>query len=203
MVEKKKPTGETAPVRKRRSPAKPATASLGEQIAGPDVAVDTPAGTPATLFDTAEASAKAVVPARKSKPEAPSVVPASLSAGERTLPPRAIPAQPGDFYGRAQAATASLRQVVAATTTATTTGALEVNGKVLDALQAQRDAVLDVWRSALAADTLSDAIRLQASGAQAACTQAATHWQEVAETTTRWLSAAFQPIQSAMTSRRP
>jgi hypothetical protein len=103
----------------------------------------------------------------------------------------------------AQAATASLRQVVAEATSASTIVALEVNNKVLDAWRAQSDAVLDLWRSALAADTLSDAVRLQATGARDAYVVAANHWKDVAETTTRFFGAAWKPLQSALTSRAP
>jgi len=104
-------------------------------------------------------------------------------------------------YATAQAASASLRRVVAEATAATTSGALEVNDKVLDAWRAQSDAILDVWRAALAADTLSDAARLQATGAREAYAAAASHWKDVAETTTRWFEDALKPFRSALTSR--
>ena len=86
-------------------------------------------------------------------------------------------------------------------TSVATNGALEVNDKVLDAWRAQSDAVLDLWRSALTADNLPDAVRLQASSAREAYVVAANHWKDVAESTTRWFGAAFNPLRSALTPR--
>lgn len=102
---------------------------------------------------------------------------------------------------KAQATTATLRSAVAETTTATTSTVLEVNGKLIDAMRAQSEAAFDLWRSTLSAGSLSEAVRLQTSGARQAYENAANHWKDVAETTTRWFSAAMKPMRSALTDR--
>jgi hypothetical protein len=120
-----------------------------------------------------------------------------------SAPALAAPAtdQAREAYERGQAATASFRHAVAETAAATTKGVLEVNAKVLDALRAQSDAALDLWRSALAAESFSEAVRVQTSGARQAYDSVAHHWKDVAETTNRWFGAAMRPIQSALSDR--
>ncbi len=103
-------------------------------------------------------------------------------------------------YARAQARSEELRQAVTETAAATSRGAIEVNGKVLDALRAQSDAAFDLWRSTLAADTVSDAIRAQTSGARQVYETAANQWKDVAESTGRWLTAAVKPMQQVWTA---
>jgi hypothetical protein len=106
-------------------------------------------------------------------------------------------------YAIAQTATAALRRVVAEATAATTSGALEVNDKVLDAWRAQSDAILDVWRKAITADNVPDAVRLHARGTQDAYAAAASQWKDVAETTTRWFEDALKPFRPARTRKAP
>ena len=84
---------------------------------------------------------------------------------------------------------------------ASTRGALELNGKVLDAVRAQSDATFELWRSTLTAGSFSEAVRAQASGARQLYETTATHWRDVAETTTRWLGSTVKPIQAAWTDR--
>src|SRR3954470_20756806 len=150
MAEQKKPTG--APVRKRKSAAKTASpvATVTEKAEAPAKASKrkTSETMAAPLFDAPTQVAPVDTPAPAlSKIAAPEVIQASVQA--------VAPARLADVgavketYARTQVATASLRQVVAETTTATTAGALEINDKVLDAFRAQSDAVLDLWRSAL------------------------------------------------------
>jgi hypothetical protein len=109
--------------------------------------------------------------------------------------------QARDTFERSQAASASFHHAVAETAAATTRGALEVNAKVLEALRAQSDAALDLWRSALTAESFSEAVRVQTSGARQAYDSVAHHWKDVAETTNRWLGAAMRPLQSALSDR--
>jgi len=104
--------------------------------------------------------------------------------------------QAREAYAQAQAISDQIRQKVAATATVTTRGAIDINAKMLAAWQAQSEIALDLWRQTLAAGSVSDAVRLQASGARQAYETAATHWKDVAETTTRWFSAAVKPFQS-------
>jgi hypothetical protein len=105
-------------------------------------------------------------------------------------------------HARIQTSNAALRNAVSETTTAATSTVLEVNGKVIDAVRAQSDAAIELWRSTMSAGSLSEVVRLQTSGARQAYETAANHWKDVAETTTRWFSAAIKPLQSALTDRR-
>jgi hypothetical protein len=206
MAEQKKPTSAGAPVRKRKSAAK--TASPAATVTG---RADVPAKAPkrkqaetkaAPLFDAPIEAANDAVPA----PVPPAIVapqakPAEVQAFAPLRLADAGETQARDAFARAQGATAALRQVVAESTTATTAGALEVNEKVLDAFRAQSEAVLDLWRSTLAADTLTEAVRVQTTGARDAYAVAASHWKDVAESTSRWFGAALKPFQSVLTNR--
>jgi hypothetical protein len=102
--------------------------------------------------------------------------------------------------GSATAPSGMLGHAVAETATAATTTVLEVNAKVLDAVRAQSDAAFELWRSTLAAGSLSEAMRVQTSGARQAYETAANHWKDMAETTTRWFASAMKPLHS--TDRR-
>ena len=106
-------------------------------------------------------------------------------------------AQSRESVDRARIAGGDLRLVVAETAQATTLGAMEVNGKVLDALRAQSDVALDLWRAALKTNSVSDAIALQASGTRQAYEIAARNWTDVAESARRWFGATVKPFQTA------
>lgn len=203
MAEQKKPTSAGAPVRKRKSAAKTASpaATVTEHAEIPAKASkrEKTESKAAPLFDAPFAAANDAVPA----PVPPTIMaPLARAAEVQAVAPlrlaNASETRARDAYARAQGATASLRQVVAETTSATTAGALEVNGKVLEAFRAQSDAVLEAWRSSLAADTFTEAVRLQATGARDAYAVAASHWKDVAESTTRWFGATLKPFQSVL-----
>jgi hypothetical protein len=108
--------------------------------------------------------------------------------------------QAREAYARARATSEQIRQTMTETATATTCGALEINGKVLDAWRAQSDVTIALWRQALAAGSVSEVIVLQANGARQIYETAATHWKDVAETTTRWIGASVKPLQAALTT---
>ena len=150
----------------------------------------------ASLFDVSmrpEAAAKAAGTRAASRA-------AEAAASAQTLAAAGAD-QAKETYERGQAATASFRHAVAETAAATTKGVLEVNAKVLEAWRAQSDAALDLWRLTLAAESFSDAVRVQTSGARQAYDSVAHHWKDVAETTNRWFGAAMRPIQSALSDR--
>jgi hypothetical protein len=105
-------------------------------------------------------------------------------------------AQARQTFKQARTTSESLRQAMAETAQATTLGALEVNAKVMEALQAQSDAALDLWRTALQANSLSDAISLQTSGARQVYETASSHWADVAESARRWFGATVKPLQA-------
>ncbi|HEV2559069.1 MAG TPA: phasin family protein [Microvirga sp.] len=104
-----------------------------------------------------------------------------------------------EAYARALAASAELRARAASTASATTQGAMELNGKVLEAWRVQGEIAIDLWRGTLQSRSLSDAVRLQTSGLRQAYESAVAHWRDVAEATTRLVgvtvpsSAAGEP----------
>lgn len=77
-------------------------------------------------------------------------------------------------------------------------GALEINNKILDALQAQGHAALDTWRRTLHAPQFSEAILAQTSGVREAYEAASTQWKDITETTARWVHKSLEPLQSAL-----
>lgn len=187
---------------------KNAEANAPERAAETAKPVSKAAEASAVLLETVEAIKSVAVRAADAAPEARPTVEtlnAVAAPGRAVAPARLFEAgteQARAVYSRAQATTTQLRDAVTETATATTRGALEVNDKVLDALRAQSDAAFDLWRSTLTAGSFAEAVRVQATGARAVYETAATHWRDVAETTTRWIGASMKPIQSAWTSPR-
>jgi hypothetical protein len=106
--------------------------------------------------------------------------------------------QARNVIGRARDTRESLQQAVTHSATAAAHGMLELNGKVIDLLRAQSDAAFELWRSALAAGSLSEAVRVQTSGLRQAYEATATHAKDVAETATRAIGDTVKPLQSAM-----
>jgi hypothetical protein len=95
----------------------------------------------------------------------------------------------------------TLRLAITEAATASSHGVLEVNDKMIDAFRAQSDVAIELWRSALSAGSLTEAIRVQADGARQAYETASAQWKDIAETTTRWIDRSVQPIQSVWSSR--
>nr|WP_245571773.1 phasin family protein [Microvirga subterranea] len=81
---------------------------------------------------------------------------------------------------------------------ATARGALEVHDKIIEALQAQSDAAIEVWESSLKAPHLSEAIRVQTNGARKAYETASAQWTDIATTTASWFHKSFEPFQTAL-----
>jgi hypothetical protein len=84
---------------------------------------------------------------------------------------------------------------------ASTRGALEVNGKVIEALRIQSEVALDLWQSTLKAGSVPEAMRLQTTGMRTAYETAAAQWKDIAATTTRWFGQSVEPIQAVWTHR--
>jgi hypothetical protein len=105
-------------------------------------------------------------------------------------------------YARAQETGDSFREAATASTAATTRGFLELNGKVIDLVRAQNDAALDLWRSTLAAGSLSEAIRVQTHGFKEAYEATAAGWKDIAETAGRLMGEAAKPLRSAFAQGR-
>jgi hypothetical protein len=105
-------------------------------------------------------------------------------------------------YARVQDTGDSIRQAVAQSTSATTRGLAEINGKLLDLIRAQNDATIDLWRSTLSASSLSDAARAQTSGLRHVYEATAAQWKDIAETAGRVMGEAAKPLRSAFAQGR-
>jgi hypothetical protein len=96
----------------------------------------------------------------------------------------------------------ALRQAVRAAASVSAQGALEVNGKIIDALQSQSHVALDLWRTAIGAADLPQALQAQTSATREAYEAASAQWRDIAETTARWMTRSFEPLQSALRQGR-
>lgn len=77
-------------------------------------------------------------------------------------------------------------------------GALEVNGKIIEALHSQGHAAIELWRSALDNRDLQTAFKTQTQAAREAFETASAQWKDIAETTAQWMTKSFEPLQSAL-----
>ncbi|WP_134494145.1 phasin family protein [Microvirga pakistanensis] len=91
----------------------------------------------------------------------------------------------------------ALRQAVRETVAVSAKGALEVNDKIIQALQIQGHAALDLWRTAIDNSRLPDGLNAQTGAARQAFETASSQWKDVAETTARWMTRSVEPLQSA------
>jgi len=104
--------------------------------------------------------------------------------------------EPLAFSFRDQSET--LRQAVREAVAASAKGALEVNDKLIQALQIQGQATLDLWRTALDNARLPDGFNAQTGAARQAFETTSAQWKDVAETTARWMTKSIEPLQSAL-----
>lgn len=131
------------------------------------------------------------------------LVPPQVEAVETALqavqssPALAEPLQIADLPKRGEA----LQHAVSEAVVASAHGVLEVNDKIIDALQTQSTAALDLWRSAISAPHLTEAFRLQTNGTRHAYETASAQWRDIAETTARWLTRSVAPFQAVLTDR--
>jgi Tfp pilus assembly major pilin PilA len=93
---------------------------------------------------------------------------------------------------------AALRHAMREALVTSAQGALEVNGKIIDAWQVQSQAAIDLWRTAATAADLPQAYRAQKDAARQVYETASAQWRGVAETATHWASKSFEPLQSAL-----
>jgi len=194
-------TPETKP---ESSAPKPAEAARTAPTKAADVLMETVEAVKAAAVRAAEA-APAPAPTRPVAEAAPART-AEVPSPAQMVAPAARLLEAGTeqaraAYARAQSTTEQFRHAVTETAAASTRGALEVNGKVINAMRAQSDAAMELWRSTLTASSFAEAVRAQTSGTRQLYETAATHWRDVAETTTRWISASVMPMQSAWTDR--
>ena len=200
-----KTAAKTPVVKTRTAKAVASRATNSARVAAP---------TPAQAAIEAAAAAvapRAPAPAKAAEAVAPQAAPAVLaSAAAPSFAPQAVPApvaallqtgadQARDTFARMKASTESLRQAAAESATATSRGVIEVNEKLIEAARAQSDAAFELWRSALSANSVSEAIRIQSAGARQVYETATSQWKDIAEMTGRLFTASVKPIQSAWT----
>jgi len=92
----------------------------------------------------------------------------------------------------------TLRRAMRDAVAASAQGALEVNDKVIQALQIQGQAALDLWRTAIDNSRVPGGIDAQTGAARQAFETTSAQWKDVAETTARWMTRSFEPLQSAL-----
>jgi hypothetical protein len=95
----------------------------------------------------------------------------------------------------------AIRQAMRESATVSAKGALEVNGKIIEALHDQGHAAIDLWRSALDSGDLQTAFKAQTQAAREAFETASAQWKDIAETTAQWMTKSFEPLQSALHRR--
>jgi hypothetical protein len=158
------------------------------------------------MAEAKKASAKGAAKAAARKPAVTAKTDTREDAKQVSLPIVAPSAQVAPAAQVAEAGRLSsvqergevLRQAVTEAVAVTAKGALEVNGKIIEALTAQSDAALELWRSALTASHLSEAIRVQANGTRQAYEDASVQLRGIAETTAHWFNKSIEPLQTAL-----
>lgn len=91
-----------------------------------------------------------------------------------------------------------LRQAMSEAVAASAQGALEVNGKIIDALSQQSHVALDLWRSAIRPAPLPEAFQAQTDATRQAYEAASAQWKGIAEATALWMTRSLEPLQSAL-----
>jgi hypothetical protein len=92
----------------------------------------------------------------------------------------------------------AFRQALREAASVSAKGALEVNDKIIQALQTQGHAALDLWRAAMDSSRQPDGFNVQTGAARQAFEATSAQWKDVAETTARWMSKSVEPLQSAL-----
>jgi hypothetical protein len=92
----------------------------------------------------------------------------------------------------------ALRHAMRESATVSAKGALEVNGKIIEALHSQGHAAIELWRSTLDNSDLQTAFKAQTQAARQAFENASVQWKDIAETTAQWMTKSFEPLQSAL-----
>jgi len=95
----------------------------------------------------------------------------------------------------------ALRQAMRESATVSAKGALEVNGKIIEALHSQGHAAIELWRTTFSNPDLQTAFKAQTQAAREAFETASAQWKDIAETSTQWMTKSFEPLQSALHRR--
>lgn len=116
----------------------------------------------------------------------------------QTVAPAAQPIEASMIFSSVREQGDALRQAMREAASVSAQGALEVNDKIIEALQTQGHAALDLWRTAITTSDLRQAFQTQTTATRQAYEAASTQWKDIAETTTRWVTRSFEPLQSAL-----
>jgi len=111
--------------------------------------------------------------------------------------PEAKPVAPEALFSSAKKQGDAFRQAVGEAVTASAKGALEVNGKIIDTLNVQSSAALDLWRSAINPAPLPEALKAQSQATRQAYAAASAQWKDIAESTALWFTKSLEPLHSA------
>ena len=127
------------------------------------------------------------------------IVEAVVEAKPTSLPTIATtPLEAGAIFSSAKKQGDVFRQAVSEAVAASAKGALEVNDKIIDAVNTQRDVALDLWRSAISPSPLPEAFKAQSQATRQAYETASAQWKDIAETTALWFTKSLEPLQSAL-----
>jgi hypothetical protein len=110
----------------------------------------------------------------------------------------AAPVEAGAIFSSAKKQGDVLRQAMSEVVATSAKGALEVNDKIIEAVNAQRHAALDLWRSAISPSPLPEAFKAQSQATRQAYETASAQWKDIAETTALWFTRSLEPLQSAL-----
>jgi hypothetical protein len=110
----------------------------------------------------------------------------------------AAPVEAGAIFSSAKKQSDVLRQAMSEVVATSAKGALEVNDKIIEAVNAQRHAALDLWRSAISPSPLPEAFKAQSQATRQAYETASAQWKDIAETTALWFTRSLEPLQSAL-----
>lgn len=153
-----------------------------------------PAGTPksapkADLVEMAAAPAAEVTEIVQAAEPAPAPTPSISSETKKESEPYVF-----SLKDQGEAFRLAMREAVSASAK----GALEVNDKIIQALQIQGNAALDLWRTTLDTSRQPDSFNVQTGAARQAFETASAQWKDVAETTARWMTQSVEPFQAAL-----
>jgi hypothetical protein len=210
-------SGTTKKAAGAKAPAKASPAKAGKAAVAATATRDPRKTAPVAAASTARKAVEAIAPVAAVATAEPKKAEALKPAAAKPAPVEtAVPAAVAPFasafeagadqaraaYTRARENGETLRQAVTDSTTATTRAFIELNGKVIDALRAQSEATIDLWRSTLSAGTLSEAIRVQTHGLREAYETSSAQWKDIAATAGRLAAEAAKPLRSALSAGR-
>lgn len=119
-------------------------------------------------------------------------------AAAATLPQiSAKPVEADALFASARRQSDAIRKAVSESVAASAQGALEVNGKIIEAFHMQSDAAIDLWRSAMSPSPLPEALKAQSHATRKAYETASAQWKDIAETTALWFTKSVEPLKSA------